>query len=804
MPSSTTPRGRRVSSERSEPAYRGRSARKVEDVRLLKGKGRYVDDFSEPHLLHAAFVRSPFPHARITSIDAASARDLDGVVAVFTASDLESICRPWSGLLNWPGMKAGDQRALADGVVRHVGEPVVMVIARSRAIAEDGVSRVVVEYDERAALIDPVEALANTHDLVHEDLGTNLALALTVGNGPVEQALESAAHTVTVSMQTGRHTATAMEPRGVIADASLGDGTLTVRISTQASHMLQATYASIFGIAESRIRILAEDVGGAFGMKAHVYPDEVATCAASIVLSRPVKWIQDRAEAFQSDTVARDERVTATLGLDEEGMIVALRAEVVSDGGAYSVYPRSMVSEGIQTCTIMPGPYVVPAFHAELRVAITNKTPLSVYRGVGHPPAILVMESLMDLAAERIGLPREELRRRNLIASDAFPFTSVSGSVYDSGSYVECLETLVDDLGGERVATMREEAARRGRVLGVGIACFVEMTAPGAEIYGARGAPITAHDQVAIRMEPDGTVVILMGTAGQGQGLRTTASQLVAERLGIHPEDVTVVAGDTDRTPHGSGVWGSRSGVVTTAAADDAGQALRRRLVELAAHLLEAAPEDVELAAGRAQVRGTSGEGASLSLAEVAEAAHYRSFLFPEGTPLELSMVGVGYPTRAVFNNGAHAAFIELDPELGTVDVLAYWVVEDCGVLVNPAIVDEQIRGGVAQGLGGALFEHLLYDEAGQLLTTTMLDYHIPTADTVPDIVIKHIETPSPLTPLGTKGAGEAGAAGAPAAIHGAVNDALTRLGAGRVWQQPITPELVFNAIGDAREGVRR
>jgi carbon-monoxide dehydrogenase large subunit len=773
-------------------SFVGQSLRKSEDPLLLQGRGRFVDDFRLPRMVHAAFVRSPVAHARILSVDTAAAESARGVVAVLTSKDFDAVCEGWSGLLSWPGMVAGEQHALATDLVRYVGEPVVVVVADSRAHAEDAAELVVLELEERVPVVDPVAALEPESPLVHEQVGTNLTYEGVFGGGEVDDAFADATHEVTVTMSTGRHTATAMEPRGVLAEGDVMQRSLTLRVSTQASHMLQATYARIFGLPESQVRVLADDVGGAFGMKAHVYPDEVAVCAASLVLRRPVKWVQDRAEALQADTHARDERVTARLALDADGRILGMRADVVSDGGAFSVYPRGMVTEGIQVATILPGPYVVPAYEGRVRVAMTNKSPLAVYRGVGHPVAILVMESLMDEAARRTQLLPDEIRCRNLVRSDQFPYRSITGNEYDSGSYRECLEQLVKRLDLPAWEKRKAEARSRGRLLGVGIAVFVELTAPGAQFYGARGAPITAHDQVEVRIEPDGTVTVLMGTAGQGQGLRTTAAQVVADHLGVEFDSVHVISGDTAKIPHGTGVWGSRSAVVAAGAVAKAAQNVRSRVLGIAEHMLEASVQDLVLDRGEVSVRGQPAPG--LALREIAHAAHYGTHEIPPEVEVGLSAVGEYRGPNATFNNGAHAAVVEVDPDLGLIEVLTYEVVEDCGVLINPRIVDEQIRGGIVQGLGGALFEHLRYDSEGQLLTTTLLDYHLPTCDVVPDITISHIQTPSPLTSLGTKGAGEAGAAGAPAALHNAVNDALAQVEA-RVWHQPITPEQVTAAV---------
>jgi carbon-monoxide dehydrogenase large subunit len=731
----------------------GRRVRRVEDPRILLGRGRYADDVTPVRCLHAAFVRSPVAHARIAAIDTGEARTAPGVTAVFTAADLDPHCRPWKGLLDWPGLVGGDQHPLAGDVVRYVGEPVAIVLAEDRALAEDAAGLVVVDYDDLPAVTDPVRALEPGGPLVHPELGTNRAFEGEFGGGDVEGAF------------------------------------------TQAPHMLQAAYAQLMGLPENAVRILTDEVGGAFGMKAHVYPDEVATCLASKLLGQPVKWVQDRAESLQSDTQARDERVRAALALAADGTILGLRSETVSDGGAYSVYPRSMVTEGIQVATIMPGPYRVPAYRGHLRVAITNKAPLAVYRGVGHPVAILVMEALLDEAARRLGIDPADLRRRNLIAPDELPYTSITGHVYDSGSHREALEQLLERL--RPIDELRAGAQARGRLLGVGLSCFVEVTAPGVAFYGKRGAPITAHDQVEVRIEPDGSVTVLLGTPGQGQGLHTTAAQVVADHLGVPFEQITVLSGDTRTMPHGTGVWASRSAVVSSGAAARAAGEVRQRMLAIAAHLMEADPADLEVRDGVVRVAGAP--GARLTVAEVAEAAHWRTHRLPPELRVGLAAVGEYDGPNVTFNNGAHAAVVEVDEDSGLVHLVDYVCVEDCGVLINPDIVDGQIRGGVAQGVGGALLERLHYDEDGQLLTSTLLDYLLPTGPDLPDMRIAHIETPSPVTELGVKGAGEAGAAGAPAAVHNAVNDALSQRGA-RVWHQPITPERVLRALDEARD----
>jgi aerobic carbon-monoxide dehydrogenase large subunit len=770
----------------------GRAVRRSEDPTLLTGRGRYVDDVPEPRLAHVAFVRSPVASARILAVDTSAALAMPEVLGVFTAADLAPHCAGWRGLLAWPGMVAGEQTALATGAVRHVGEPVVLVVATSRALAEDAAELVVVDYEERPAVLDPLAALEPGSPLVHEELGTNLCFGAPFGGGDVDAAFAAAHTVVEVGVRTGRHTAVALETRGIVASFDRDERTLTVRVSTQAPQMLQTLYARLLGLPENAVRVITEHVGGAFGMKAFVYPDEVAVATAAMLLDRPLKWTQDRFEALQSDTQARDERVTASLALDPDGRILGLRSDVVSDAGAWSMYPRGCVTEGVQVATIMPGPYRVPAVAAQLRVVFTNKAPLAVYRAVGHPPAILVMELLMDEAARALGLPADEIRRRNLLRPEDLPYTSATGNVYDSGSHLESLERAVALLDPGTLDARRSGAERRGRLLGVGIASFVELSAPGAIFYGAKGAPITAHDQVEVTLQPDGSVTVLLGTPGQGQGLHTTAAQVVADTLGVRLESIRVISGDTRVVPHGSGVWASRSAVVSAGAAHAAAGEVRRRLLVLAGHVLEADPDDLEISDGVVGVRGVPSSGTPVH--EIAAVAYWGTHQLPPDVEVGLGAVGSYSGPPYTFNNGTHVAVVEVERATGLVRVVDYVVVEDCGVLINPGVVDGQIRGGVAQGLGGALLEQLVHDPIGQPLSSTMLDYLVPTAVDVPDIRIEHIETPAPTTSLGTKGVGEAGTAGAPAAIHCAVNDALAQVG-GRVLTQPIRPEHVLDAL---------
>ncbi len=773
----------------------GASIRRVEDPVLLAGRGSFLDDVTvTPAPLEVAFVRSPHAHARIVRVDVERARTAAGVACVLTGAETAQLVAGWRGVLAYPGMKAGLQRPLAVEKVRFVGEPVVAIAATSRALAEDAADLVEIEYAPLPPVVDAGAALLSDAPLVHEDLGDNLSWRNVYQTGDVDAVLATADLVITRVFRTGRHTGVPMEGRGILAAYEPSDGRLVVYTSTQALHLMQHLYAALLGLEDHQVRVIAQHVGGAFGIKAHVYPDDVATVLLAFKLGRPVKWVQDRLEGLATDVVGRDERVELTMGFRADGTILAMRAHVLADGGAYSVYPRCSVTEPNMISRILPGPYRFEhyAFRAEL--AITNKASLGHYRAVGHPVAILAHERIMDLAAARLGLDPIEIRRRNLIRREELPYKSAVGNTYMDVACHEALEQLVDAVDYAGLRRWQAEARTAGRSVGIGIATFIEGTAPGSQFYAALGAPIQPADAATLRMEPNGSVVALMGTPGQGQGLRTTAAQVIAETLGLRMQDVQVLDGDTAVVPYGSGVWAARSAVVALGAARMAAETLADKVRRIAGHLLEAHADDVELRERAAFVRGTD---RSVSLRDVAATAHFRTPKLPPDLERGLDVTRFYEPPAMTWINGAHLAVVEVDARTGFVKLLRYVALDDCGRQINPFIVQGQVRGGVIQGIGGALFEHLQYDAQGQLTTGTLMDYLVPLATDVPDVELLHRETPSTLNPNGTKGAGEAGTSGAPAAILNAVNDALAPLGA-EVTVQPITPEVVLAAIDAA------
>ena len=768
----------------------GASVKRGDDPRLLTGRGRYVDDLSLPRMVHIAFVRSPHAHARIARLDVEAARRAPGVAGVLTGEDAARLCKPYRGILHhYEGMKTGAMLPLARERVRYSGEPLVAIAAESPAAAEDAAALVRADYDVLPAVLSPAQALAPGAPVIHEELGDNLIYQTRLAAGGVEAAFSRAHRVYRRTFTVGRHTGVPIEPRGLIADFDPFTRSLTVWISTQVPHMMQAVLADLFGLPEHRVRVVAPDVGGSFGIKIHVYQDDMAACALALALGRPVKFVATRRESFLSDIHAREQTVAVEYAAAADGTLLGIRAEITAAVGPYSAFPRSSVVEGGQVLRLLPGPYRLRDYAATLRVVAQHKGITSQYRAVGHPIAAAVTESMMDLIARDLGLDPAEIRRHNLVRE--FPYTSATGLAYDSGSYLHALERLLQVAGYAELR--REQAAARaaGRCLGIGLSCFIELTGPGAQFYGIGGAPISGQEGTTVRLEPSGAATALAGVTDQGQGTLTALTQIIADELGLPLEAIAVRMGDTAMVPYGGGTWASRGMPIGGSATLLAARALAEKIRRVAAALLEARADDIELRDGRASVRGTD---RGLGFREIARAVHFRSNELKGLEPSLEATMHFANPQAWTFTNGAHLAVVEVDVETGRVRVLRYVAVDDCGRVINPALLAGQIMGGVAQGIGGALLEHCVYDESGQLLTGTLMDYAVPTAADLPPIEVHHLQTPAPGLPGGFKGAGEAGTAGAPAAILNAVNDALAPFGA-VITDQPVTPERVLRAL---------
>jgi carbon-monoxide dehydrogenase large subunit len=752
-----------------------------------------VDDLTLPRMVHVAFVRGAHAHARLVRVELDAARRAPGVVGVLTGDAVARLCKPYRGvLLHYTGMKTGAMLPLAVERVRYVGEPIVALAAESRAAAEDAAALVGVEYELLPPVLTLSAALAADAPLIHPELGDNLLYETRLSAGDPEAAFGGAHRTWARTFTTGRHTGVPLEPRGLVADYEPATRALTVWISTQVPHMMQAVLADLFSLPEQRLRVVAPDVGGSFGIKIHVYQDDMAACAMALMLGRPVKFVADRRESFLSDIHAREQTIHVEVAADRDGALTAMRASIQAAVGPYSAYPRSSVVEGGQVLRLLPGPYRLRHYDAVLRVVAQNKVVTSQYRAVGHPIAAAVTESMVELIARDLGLDPAEMRRRNLLEPAELPYRSVTGNVYDSGSYHAALARLLEVAAYDQLR--REQAAARGagRFLGIGLACFIELTGPGAQFYGVGGAPISGQEGATVRVEAGGAVTARVGVTDQGQGTHTALAQIIADELNVPLDHVAVLSGDTAVVPYGGGTWASRGMPIGGSATLLAARALGEKIRTIAAAILEAHVADIELADGRAIVRGSPERG--LSFGDLARAVHFRSNELPGVEPSLETTVHYTNPSAWTFTNGAHLAVAEVDVETGRVRVLRYVAVDDCGRIVNPALVEGQIAGGVAQGLGGALSEHCVYDDAGQLLSATLMDYALPTATDVPALEMHHLETPAPGLAGGFKGAGEAGATGAPAAILNAVNDALAPLGV-MLTDQPITPERVMRAL---------
>jgi carbon-monoxide dehydrogenase large subunit len=756
--------------------YTGMRIKRLEDPRLLTGRGRYLDDLGLPRMLFASFVRSPYAHARIARIDTAAARALPGVVAVVTADDLRAVTKPLAPRLDGPGFTPTAWPALADGVARFCGEAVGIVVAESAYVAADARELVTVEWEAKPVVASIDQALASNQILFQR----------RHRQGDVDGAFSRAPIVVRQTFEHGRCAPSPLEPRGILAD---WDGeALTVWSPNQSPSIMRTALANALDLPHARVRIVSPDVGGGFGLKMQVFPEDVAVAALTRRLGRPVKWLEERRENLAAASQARAQRTAAEVAAAADGTVLALRARVMSDNGAYHAYPTTGVLEPLGTASIMPGPYRISAYEFEALALATNKPPLGAYRGVGMTMGAFVAERMLDLIAERLRLDPAEVRRRNLIPREAYPFTSATGYTYDSGDYPKALEEALAAVEYDKLRHEQETARAEGRLVGIGIACYTEYTGMGSAGFRRRGAvEVPGIEAATVTIDADATVRCAVSFPTQGQGHATTIAQIVADRLGLALEDVRLQRVDTAESPRGSGTFASRGTVAMLGTAAVAADRVGDKLRALAAHRLEAAAPDVELAGGRAFVRGFPDR--SIALAEITRIAYSPPVGgLPEGlTPGLEATVYCDLP-GPTFSGAVHIAVVEVDPATGRVTVRRYALVEDCGRVINPVIVEGQIHGAVAQGLGEALLESVVYDDDGQLLTATLMDYALPRADDLPLFEIGHLETPSPLTPGGVKGMGEGGTIGAPATIANAVADAVRHLGV-QITRLPIRPE---------------
>jgi carbon-monoxide dehydrogenase large subunit len=778
-------------------SYIGRAVPRPNLQRLCQGRGQYVSDVSLPRMAHVAFVRSPHAHAKIKSIKKDKAEKAPGVIAVVAGADLADVMTPWVGVLtHLKGLKSAPQHAIAVERACWQGEAVCAVIAHTRAQAEDACELVEVKYEPLPAVTDPETALDPKTPVIHAALGDNLCFERKLDIGKVDEAFAQADAVVETTFLFGRHTGVTTEPRAVLADWNEGEQRLTVYHGTQAPHMMQNLFAKHLDLAEQQVRVITKDVGGSFGIKVHTYADEMATVALSKLLKRPVKFVADRIESFVTDIHARDHRIKAKIGVKNDGTITAFEIDDLTGVGPYSVYPRTSGIEANQIVNLVGGPYTTPNYRAQARVVFQNKNVMCQYRAVGHPIAVAVTEGLVEMSAAKIGMDPLELRRRNLLPDDAYPAQSAVGLKFEKLSHHESLAHLDTMMNYAGLRAEQKRLRERGIYRGIGFASFIEVTNPSAAFYGVGGARITSQDGATLMLDAQGNISVHTGVTEQGQGAESVMAQVAASAFGVPIDKVRVITGDTDITPYGGGTWASRAAGIGGEAAWQAGLALRANVLIVASAMLQAKPDDLDIRNGRVVDKATGND--RLPLEELARVAYFRPDTLPAGVQAEL-MVTRHYVPRAypfAFTNGIQASYLEVDTETGFVKLLKHWVVEDCGTIINPQLVDEQMRGGIVQGIGAALFEHCLYDERGQLVNGNMADYLVPMATEMPDIECGHVVSPTADSELGAKGAGEAGTAGAPGAVMNAINDALRPLGAAPLTDMPFTPGKILAALG--------
>ncbi|HSD55009.1 MAG TPA: xanthine dehydrogenase family protein molybdopterin-binding subunit [Burkholderiales bacterium] len=771
----------------------GAPVRRNEDARLLAGRAQFIDDVELPGMLHAAFVRSPHAHARIVSLDASAALARDGVVAVYTAQDLGDYWRPGPVIVPPPPVEGAvfnerTQVPLAKDKARHVGEPVALVIAANRYVAEDGAAEVAVEWEPLPVAAELEQAVAPGAPRVHHDLPDNVAARVRQSKGDYAAAAKRADRVLKRRFAYDHGCAQPMETRGVVAQWDAGAERLTVWDTTQAPIAIRNGLAAMLGLSERQVRVIAPFIGGGFGPKIMLfYPDEVLIPWAAVKLGRPVKWIEDRAEHFFATTHERGQVHDAEIAVDGDGRILGVRDVFLHDTGAYDPYGLTVPINS--QCTLL-GPYVIPNYDSTFTAVFTNKPIVTPYRGAGRQHGVFVIERLLDVAARELGIDRAEIRRRNLIPADAFPydneiiyqdFTRLS---YDSGDYAPMLAKALEMIGYERfVRTEQPQLRAQGKRVGIGVVCYVE------------GTGIGPYEGAKVQVQTSGKVSLLTGIGTQGQGHFTSFAQIVADQVGVDVRDVEVITGDTDQFYWGAGTFASRGAVVAGNAVNEAGLAVRRKILRVAAEHFECAEADLVIAGGRVSIAGVPAR--SISLGELAVQANPMRGAVAPGTEPGLEATSYFGPESGATASGVHAMIVEVDPETMIPTIRKYVVVHDCGTVINPMIVEGQVLGGVAQGIGNAFYEQLAFDTEGQLLNATLADYLLPTALDVPRIELGHTVTPSPLNPLGIKGVGEAGAIPVGPLFAQALEDALDLPAQGEELNEiPLSPCRLWELAG--------
>jgi carbon-monoxide dehydrogenase large subunit len=792
--------------------YVGQRIKRTEDPRLIKGLAHYVDDIGLPGTLHVAFVRSMFGHARIKAIDTAEALKAPGVVAIYTGKDIATKVGPVPCAAALPDLKIPDYRVLATGKTLFVGHPIAAVVATDKYAARDAVDLIAVDYEELPVVVD-VEAAAKGGNVIHEHFGDNIAYKLTSGEGDIDAALKSADKIVTQRMVHQRLAPIAMEPRGVLARYFPGEEELTVWSSTQIPHLLRTQLALMIGIPENKLRVITPEVGGGFGSKLNVYAEEALLGWISMQLGKPVKWIESRRENMQATIHGRAQIGTIEVGCKNDGTITGLRYNVVADLGAY----HQLLTPAIPTLTglMLSGAYRIPAIQMNVTGVFTNKMSTDAYRGAGRPEATYVVERAMDIVAAELKMDPVDVRRKNFPAASEFPFHTATGLDYDSGDYEAALKKALDLSGYQKLRADQKQARAEGRLMGIGLSSYVEICALGP----SQAMPAGGWESATVRIEPTGKVTIMTGASPHGQGQETSFAQIAADELGVEMGDVTVIHGDTGIVQYGIGTFGSRATAVGGTAVLIAIQKLKEKAAKIAAHMMQCESAQVtweggkySRAAASAAAAGTSepvvpvGEApagalpepqtngrTSLTIQEIALAAHIAKEIPPDTEP-GLSATYFFEPKNFTFPFGTHVCVVEIDKDTGETKIVRYVAVDDCGKVINPLLVDGQVHGGIVQALGQALYEEVVYDDQGQLITGELMDYAVPKASQIPWLETDRTETPSPVNPLGVKGVGEAGTIGATPAIVNAIVDALSPYGVKHL-DMPVRPENIWKIL---------
>jgi carbon-monoxide dehydrogenase large subunit len=776
--------------------YVGQAIRRKEDPPLITGRGRYVDDIQLPGMLYVAIVRSTEAHATITSIDTSALEGRKGIKLVLTGDDMTDLAAPLPMAWVPPGVevKTPEHWPLARGKVCHVGDPVAVVVGDDKYAVVDAAEEVFVEYESLPVIVDPEKALDPDAPVIHEQFGSNHSYDWSLGGGDVEAGLAEADVVVERRIVNHRTAGAAIEPRAAIAEWRAGY--LTLYSTTQVPHLVRLQLAGVLGVAEDHFRVVAPDVGGGFGSKLNIYSEEALVCYLSRRLERPVRWTATRSEDMQSAVHGRDQIDYVRMGLKRDGTITAIHTKILADLGAYHQLLTPFIPAF--SAFVMGGCYKIPNVQTDITGVFTNKFPTDAIRGAGRPEATHLLEVMLDQAAHELGMDRLELRRKNFIPKEDFPADVAVGITYDSGDYHGSLDKLLGNVDLDAFRQEQASAREQGRYLGIGFSTYMEICglAPSRAVGpGGVGLQAGFWESAVVRVHPSGSATVWTGTSPHGQGLDTSFAQIVADRIGVSPDQVEVVHGDTDRGPFGMGTYGSRSLSVGGESLARAALKVQDKARKIAAHLLEAAPEDVELADGKYQVRGSPDKG--LALSDISLAAYVPENL-PDGMEAGLEETNFYDPENFVFPFGAHAAIVEVDAETGKVDLKRYVCVDDCGPAINPLLIDGQVHGGVVHGVAQALYEQVVYDENGQLVTGSFVDYALPTAAEMPSFETDRTETPSPSNSLGVKGVGEAGTIASSPTIVNAVIDALRPLGVDYI-DMPLTPMRVWQTIEAAR-----